>query len=171
MDSGVFESTSKSTKFDDTILKTYRFKQPKQDTSPKEKKEKSLEKSQTLKQKVQNNTDDEVFVDEQAESNKENNYNNQYLLQYKNFKSCFKVNKFNLRASATVGFNKNDTAAKLIPKSIKPTSANTKLKRKLISMKRSSTVQTLMPVEVFHKDSNTTEDKKSKISFVIFILF
>ena len=36
MDSGVFESISKNcTKFDDTILKVYRFKSPKEDISPK----------------------------------------------------------------------------------------------------------------------------------------
>ena len=35
MDSGVFESISKNcTKFDDTILKVYRFKPPKNETSP-----------------------------------------------------------------------------------------------------------------------------------------
>lgn len=68
MDSGVFESTSKSNKFDDTILKMYRFKQVKQDISST-----NDEKSNKIESKNKSqDTDDEVFINDQTESNKEN---------------------------------------------------------------------------------------------------
>lgn len=74
MDSGVFESISKNnSKFDDTILKLYRFKQPKEELSP-QKAEQMPEKAKTSKAYI---SDDEVFTND--DSNKENTINKKYL--------------------------------------------------------------------------------------------
>lgn len=74
MDSGVFESISKNnSKFDDTILKLYRFKQPKEELSP-QKAEQMPEKAKTSKPYI---SDDEVFTND--DSNKENTINKKYL--------------------------------------------------------------------------------------------
>ena len=71
MDSGVFESISKNnSKFDDTILKLYRFKQPKEELSPQKAEQILPEKAKTSKPYI---SDDEVFTND--DSNKENTIN------------------------------------------------------------------------------------------------
>jgi hypothetical protein len=73
----------------------------------------------------------------------------------------------NIAFASALVFNRNEPSSKIL--ATKPTkSTSTKLKRKLISMKRSSTVQTLLPIETLSKNKceppkEANEiDKKSK---------
>lgn len=53
----------------------------------------------------------------------------------------------NATASNSLAFNKNNDVSTKVTTTKTSKSTSTKLKRKLISMRRSSTVQTLLPVE------------------------
>lgn len=128
MDSGVFEPVSRSsTKFDDTLLKFYRFKPEDKPLGSKS------GHSENIMKNKQGSKDDLSTLS--SEKDKKTSL----LFANKNSTEDTENNGFN-RNIVGMAFNK----CKMMNKT---SMSNTKLKRKVTSMKRSSTIQTLMPVE------------------------
>lgn len=143
MDTGVFEPVSRtSTKFDDSLLKFYRFKVAE---LAKTKNDRASKKSESK--------DDLVALSHNKEKRSHHFFTKNPNGQMNNAEDT--ENNNSNKNIVGMAFNK----CKMINQ--KATLSNTKLKRKVTSMKRSSTIQTLMPVEKLAEQKSTDQDQKT----------
>lgn len=159
MDSGVFEPVSRSTtKFDDSLLKYYRLIRSEHSTTQTEThKDKPIQSSSISTAKIDLCDDDDNYNKKSNESNKENSHQSKSHSNEKTSPKNVLQSKSNENEAITTTPQRQNNQGLIFSKSgflNRTAQVNTKLKRKLVSMKRSSTVHSLLP------DDNATNDEE-----------
>jgi hypothetical protein len=165
MDSGVFEpiSRSSSRRFDDTSLKYYRFKQDYlNDLIKAEEQEKSAkieEKCKEDKATVKDEIVPKAPIKKECKEDKENHNNNQLTpVKRQNENEENQPPQQSQKSSLSSTYNKAIKSCQNLKTS------NTKLKRKLTSMRRSTTMQTLLQLQDSNNQNTTSTSTSNQDS-------